>query len=147
MKPRWKDAPEWAEWLGWCAAGCYHWYEHKPQLIDGYWKPISNKAEHAGSQINDSCATLERRPLGHYKKWQPEIENDIIFNGVSLKKLQSDGRRLIEALRPLAHGANVDHPSQLAILDISDARRARDLLRELGEYPETCKECGQEIRK
>lgn len=30
MKPDWKDAPEWAEWLAMDADGEWYWYSKKP---------------------------------------------------------------------------------------------------------------------
>jgi hypothetical protein len=32
MKPDWKDAPEWANWLAMDANGTWHYYEHEPEI-------------------------------------------------------------------------------------------------------------------
>lgn len=38
MKPDWKDAPEWAQYLARDEDGRWFWYEAKPDLLsDGWW--------------------------------------------------------------------------------------------------------------
>lgn len=157
-KPEWEDAPEWAEWLAKDVDGTWHWFEVRPEAGGFAWIPMAGRmisvVEGEAETETYHCGwweSLQRRPENtavrrlQSQEWQREIEHDIIFNGVSLKKLQSDWRRLIEALRPFAesYSKSGTHRAQLII----EAKEARDLLRELGEYPETCKECGQEIRK
>ena len=34
MKPDWKDAPEWAQWLAMDSDGSWRWHEHRPTLFD-----------------------------------------------------------------------------------------------------------------
>lgn len=33
MKPDWKDAPEWAQWLAMDEDGGWYWFEHQPKLL------------------------------------------------------------------------------------------------------------------
>ena len=37
MKPEWKDAPEWAQWLAQDESGVWYWYEMKPDIFDDFW--------------------------------------------------------------------------------------------------------------
>lgn len=70
-KPDWKDAPEWAVWLGQCAGGDWEWYEddgeHTPYALPGgnYW--IHNMrgqvSGHKGEVLGHWCGTLEHRPV------------------------------------------------------------------------------------
>ncbi len=34
MKPNWKDAPEWANWLTMDGDGWWFWFEHEPEFDD-----------------------------------------------------------------------------------------------------------------
>lgn len=39
MKPDWKDAPEWANWLFWCKfGGAWVWCSKKPRWSLFFWK-------------------------------------------------------------------------------------------------------------
>lgn len=39
MKPDWKDAPDWANWLAMDADGTWYWFEYEPYpSSDDYWK-------------------------------------------------------------------------------------------------------------
>jgi hypothetical protein len=37
MKPDWKDAPEWANWLAMDADGKWFWHEYEPRLRQRDW--------------------------------------------------------------------------------------------------------------
>lgn len=41
MRPEWKDAPEWAEWLSCDPSGCWRWHFNRPTLewISDEWLP------------------------------------------------------------------------------------------------------------
>ena len=68
MKPDWKDAPPWAQWLAMDNQGGpeWYWYELKPELKNNFWmQSVSGKVKCA--LITDGCAenwkdSLERRP-------------------------------------------------------------------------------------
>lgn len=66
MKPDWKDAPEWAQWLACDECGDWYWYETKPEIEKGcnYWlQPFTLKKECAWSATNWNWAeSLEPRP-------------------------------------------------------------------------------------
>lgn len=72
-KPRWLDAPEWAEWLAQDADGEWYWYKSKPvETKECHW--------HAGNQfcakgvvLGDWRDTLEQRPADMHKS-EPEID-------------------------------------------------------------------------
>jgi hypothetical protein len=55
MKPDWKDAPEWAQWVAMDGDGKWFWHADKPVWIDFMWQ--SN-----GQVANVAYRTLERRP-------------------------------------------------------------------------------------
>lgn len=38
MKPDWKDAPEWAQWLALDENGQWCWHEEKPQRLHNKWE-------------------------------------------------------------------------------------------------------------
>lgn len=64
MKPDWKDAPEWANFLAMDADGDWYWYMAKPQIecpTDSYWANVG-RYQKAGHTINPWQETLERRP-------------------------------------------------------------------------------------
>lgn len=37
MKPNWKDAPKWANWLAMDRSGRWVWFEKEPYYRDGLW--------------------------------------------------------------------------------------------------------------
>lgn len=40
MKPDWKDAPSWANWMAMDEDGQWFWFENKPVRDDGCWWQI-----------------------------------------------------------------------------------------------------------
>ena len=67
MKPDWKDAPEWANWLAQDCDGEWLWYSNKPTLSDGFWDRLlgqSMQRERAGysSYTYGYEDSLEQRP-------------------------------------------------------------------------------------
>lgn len=60
MKPDWKDAPEWAQWLAMDDDGSWYWHETKPYIELGYWYSDEAMAEIV-SPINWT-ESLEGRP-------------------------------------------------------------------------------------
>jgi len=46
MKPDWKDAPEWANWLAMDDDGEWYWYEIEPFLAKGYSGTWYAKSSH-----------------------------------------------------------------------------------------------------
>lgn len=68
MKPDWKDAPEWAEWLAMDQGGSWYWHAGQPfwDSTDGCWydRDIENEitalASLGISEI-DPSSTLEGR--------------------------------------------------------------------------------------
>jgi hypothetical protein len=66
-KPDWKDAPDWAMWLGLDSDGAGYWFSHEPELLDGWeWTTDGvtpdRKCEHAGEFDDSGCPYLEPRP-------------------------------------------------------------------------------------
>lgn len=65
MKPDWKDAPEWANWL---AAdrydGLWYWYEKKPVQKLYYWAAENefDRWLRAGTSSDKWRGSLEQRP-------------------------------------------------------------------------------------
>lgn len=67
MKPDWKDAPKWAQWLAMDKNGLWVWFENKPQTFSGItvWANATNGGRHALAKIknpNNWRKTLESRP-------------------------------------------------------------------------------------
>jgi hypothetical protein len=62
MKPEWKNAPDWAQYLSKDTNGGWFWTNEKPILIDGSWRVTEfAKVESAAMQI-DVSKTIEKRP-------------------------------------------------------------------------------------
>ena len=61
MKPDWKDAPEWANYLAMDQDGCWYWYVGRPELGKVEWLDYTRfqLASEIGSSWKDS---LEKRP-------------------------------------------------------------------------------------
>lgn len=60
MKPDWKDAPEWANYLAQDEDGDWYWFEKEPYLKSGTWLTNEGRIEDAnGPEYQDS---LEQRP-------------------------------------------------------------------------------------
>ena len=68
MKPDWKDAPEWAQWLAMDEDGEWYWYENPPIETSGCW--MAGKADEVpgvgrwalAALGNGWRESLERRP-------------------------------------------------------------------------------------
>lgn len=66
MKPSWKDAPDWANWLTKDGSGEYWWWDEPPDAY-GYgltWEPkFYGKSECSPNYgENDGIMTLEQSP-------------------------------------------------------------------------------------
>ena len=64
MKPSWKDAPPWANWLAQDEDGEWTWFEEKPVIKRAmdHWNSDSGKYVMAIISENNWRKTLERRP-------------------------------------------------------------------------------------
>lgn len=62
MKPDWKDAPEWAQWLAMDKNGDWYWYENKPILRNVTWKIDGGHVKEAIPCISMWDKSLEQRP-------------------------------------------------------------------------------------
>jgi hypothetical protein len=63
MKPNWKDAPEWANWLAQDEYGYWFWYEYRPEpQPDGCWVHLDGKAKRALQKNPGWVSTIEERP-------------------------------------------------------------------------------------
>lgn len=51
MKPDWKDAPEWAQWLARDDDGDYWWFESKPSTGRSIWLEGPGRVELAYSPV------------------------------------------------------------------------------------------------
>ena len=60
MKPDWKDAPEWAEYLAMDSDGTCWWYENEPVLNCVDWL-THGRVEHAPADPIEWKDTLEKR--------------------------------------------------------------------------------------
>jgi len=65
MKPDWKDAPEWAQWLAMDGDGTWCWHEQQPtpNRIAFYWEaPRGAGKAWAGEEHNDWESRIEPKP-------------------------------------------------------------------------------------
>lgn len=65
MKPDWKDAPEWAQWVAMDADGDWWWYENKPEFdgeSDRWVLPENDFGRSIQCEKKESEDSLERRP-------------------------------------------------------------------------------------
>lgn len=60
MKPDWKDAPEWAQWLAMDSSGLWYWHESEPEWHFETW--ISDDATVEAGENVRPADSLERRP-------------------------------------------------------------------------------------
>ena len=59
MKPDWKDAPEWADWLAMDDDGAWFWFEYEPDKIGEVWMK-GGRSLSAGD--SEPYIALEHRP-------------------------------------------------------------------------------------
>ena len=68
MKPDWKDAPEWANYLAGDSDGQWAWFENKPhaeynyQSEGGYWANANGGRVIYGDCYDDWDKSLEEKP-------------------------------------------------------------------------------------
>lgn len=65
MKPNWKDAPGWAQWLAQDADGVWYWYESQPRVLDGpqAWDTQTGRFLQALRLVDEGWdKSLEQRP-------------------------------------------------------------------------------------
>jgi hypothetical protein len=62
MKPDWKDAPEWAQYLAMDESGSWWWFEYEPMQAKRIWGMGAGfRCERAVAHV-DWKNTLEKRP-------------------------------------------------------------------------------------
>ena len=61
MKPDWKDAPEWANWLAMDIDGGWYWYEDRPSRGREAWYALG-KIHRALAVIPSWADSLSERP-------------------------------------------------------------------------------------
>lgn len=62
MKPDWKDAPEWAEWLCRDHDGYWLWFEREPILARNHYWVASGRRTHASYDGVGNYSCKEPRP-------------------------------------------------------------------------------------
>jgi hypothetical protein len=63
MKPDWKDAPEWAQYVAMDEDGDWYWYELKPELLDTCWlQSVSGQFDLVRFPFPEWQDSLEERP-------------------------------------------------------------------------------------
>lgn len=63
MKPDWKDAPEWANYMAADENNRWYWYEKKPVLDgDGWMNASGGKAMKARATVYDWTRSIQARP-------------------------------------------------------------------------------------
>jgi len=60
MKPDWKDAPSWAQWLAQDQSGAWYWYETEPYAGTSTWNYSQGRADWVDTPGWNE--TLEKRP-------------------------------------------------------------------------------------
>lgn len=75
MKPQWKDAPQWANYLAQDMDGTWTWFSHKPKREAQYnrWNYSQKGGRHltANQEITDWKDSLEERPANNKKNTYP----------------------------------------------------------------------------
>jgi len=62
MKPEWKDAPEWAQWLVIGSDWKWMWFEVIPIEINGQWIPEDGSRFSVANPDIDLWKYMEQRP-------------------------------------------------------------------------------------
>jgi hypothetical protein len=62
MKPDWKDAPEWANYLAMDKSGDWFWYASRPALLDSEGSWGSPAGHYELCEMTGWKETLESRP-------------------------------------------------------------------------------------
>ena len=65
MKPDWKDAPEWANWVAMDFDGTWYWYEKQPYkctCFDGWNYEYESRWEHVVNKDTSWDKSLQQRP-------------------------------------------------------------------------------------
>lgn len=63
MKPDWKNAPEWANYVAMDKVGDWYWYEDEPIPSHDYWLMTTGRIKRIDvDDLPKWNATLERRP-------------------------------------------------------------------------------------
>jgi len=62
MKPQWKDAPDWANWLAQDYNGQWFWYENEPIMKNIQWWPANGAVDSSTPDNPNWQETLEERP-------------------------------------------------------------------------------------
>lgn len=63
MKPDWKDAPDWANWLSMDSDGAWWWHENEPHINEyGFWDVEDDAGEKTSAYPYNWKKTLEARP-------------------------------------------------------------------------------------
>lgn len=60
MKPDWKDAPDWANWLAQDQCGAWFWYAKKPRYEGSVWGNGGQFTRASEDRVAED--TLEERP-------------------------------------------------------------------------------------
>lgn len=64
MKPRWKDAPDWASYMAMDDDGEWYWYEREPHMVHTCWTTVDGN----GGRY-ESIPTVSDDPL-----WTDSVE-------------------------------------------------------------------------
>ena len=63
MKPDWKNAPNWANWLAMDSTGEWWWFAKKPEMTKGkYWDEFEGMISRAIDPMASWKESLEARP-------------------------------------------------------------------------------------
>lgn len=79
MKPSWKDAPEWANWLALDEDGQWNWFERMPDRFSEFW----------GGDVGRRCIAKESDE--EWKNSLCEREYDIIISHDTMEKCHDNG--------------------------------------------------------
>ncbi len=66
MKPEWKDAPKWANWLAQDANGDWYWYKEKPE---------PDSANHIWHIVAKFGYKYRRALMPYVEKWYHTLES------------------------------------------------------------------------
>jgi hypothetical protein len=62
VKPDWKDAPEWANYLAMDEDGEWYWHEYEPLLVGSIWSALTGRIQYTFPSPPPWWETKETRP-------------------------------------------------------------------------------------
>jgi hypothetical protein len=79
LKPNWKDAPEWADWLVQDKNKDWYWYEYLPECRDGIWYSYLYGNYEKAELLYEAALKIESKPDNKTVNYQTYIIDNNTF--------------------------------------------------------------------